>query len=31
MKKTYGLVLKEQREPVRPVHMDLTGKEGSGG
>lgn len=26
MKKTYGLVLKEQRERVRPVQMDLTGK-----
>nr|WP_315428150.1 hypothetical protein [uncultured Albidiferax sp.] len=29
MKKTYGLVLKEQREPVRPVPMDQSGKKGS--
>ncbi|MDH6186845.1 hypothetical protein H4V98_004293 [Polaromonas sp. CG_23.6] len=29
MKNTYGLVIKEKREPVRPVKMDLSGKEGS--
>nr|WP_181375530.1 hypothetical protein [Polaromonas sp. E3S]AWD71986.1 hypothetical protein pE10SP1_p047 [Polaromonas sp. E10S] len=29
MKNTYGLVLKEKREPVRPVKMDLSNKEGS--
>ena len=29
MKNTYGLVLKQKREPVRPVKMDLSGKEGS--
>ena len=29
MKNTYGLVLKEKREPVRPVKMDLSGKAGS--
>jgi len=29
MKKTYGLVLKEQREQVRPVQTDLSGKEGA--
>lgn len=29
MKKTYGLVLKEKREPVRPVPMNLANEEGA--
>lgn len=29
MKNTYGLTLKEKREPVRPVKIDLSGQAGS--